>query len=219
LIDFASQVFTNLFVSDFKEIDRNSRKNWNILHIGDTQIQDWNSVKTLLDHEDIHERPKNMDELYRYLGFLHVDIVNINDFENWCVSDKKYDFIFNCHSSDAFLDQIKFHEALYNLSKDQSKILHVVPYYSPFEMGFYSFNPAFFARMSEHFNYAISQSYIGSQSSTALQKIEIVNQISRERYSQRHFLDDKPTVDKGYNGPVFISVVFEKGIIDVQEDD
>ena len=215
MIDFASQVFTNLFVSDFKKIDRNSRKNWNILHIGDTHIQDWNSVKTLLDHEDIHERPKNMDELYRYLGFLHVDIVNINDFENWCVSDKKYDFIFNCHSSDAFLDQIKFHEALYNLSKDQSKILHVVPYYSPFEMGFYSFNPVFFARMSEHFNYAITQCHIGSQSSTILQKIEIVNEISRERYSQRHFLDNKTTVDKGYNGPVFISVVFEKGRLDV----
>lgn len=219
MIDFASKVFNNFFINEIKKIDRETRKKWNVLHIGDTNIQDWNSIKTLLDYEDIHERPKDMYEMYRYLGFLHVDIVNINNFEDWSQDNKKYDFIFNCHSSDVFLDQIKFHETLNDITKDQSQILHVVPYYSPFEMGFYSFNPAFFAKMASHFNYAIKHSYIGSQSLASLQKIEIVNEIARERYAQRHFLDIKPTADKGLVGAVFISVVFEKGIIDVQEND
>lgn len=219
MIDFASRVFNNLFVAEIKKIDKDERKNWNILHIGDMQIHDWNCIKTLLDYEDIHERPQDIVELYRYLGFLNVEVVNIDGFEDWFKTDKKYDFVFNCHSSDAFLDQIKFHETLNNFTKNESKILHVVPFYSPFEMGLYSFNPAFFAKIAYHFKYNISQSYIGSQSATSIQKIEIVDKISRDRYAQRHFLDTKPTTDKGFDGPVFISVVFEKGITDVQEDD
>ena len=217
MIDFATKAFFELYTKQLCPPDFEDRGNYSILHIGQSKINDWKAIREFLDHENVNERPENILHFYELLGFTDVDLVWTEEIDNWSNTDKKYDFIFDCHSADRILDQIKFMETINRMSKDQSTILHVLPYNSVFELGYYSFNPIYFSTMARHFNYDIIQSYIGSMDVMNVQKLNILDDFATEQYNTRYHINCPHTPTQGFEGPIFISAAFRKS--HVQEDD
>jgi hypothetical protein len=218
MFDYAVNAFAELYKEHFRA-PANVNKTRSILHIGADGLQDYKVIRELLDFENINEKPQSVKEFYEFLGYEDIDVVNINDIDEWSTSGKCYDFIFNCHSSDRILDQIKFMEAVENISKEKSYILHVVPYNSVFEHGYYSYNPIFFYHIKNHFMYDIIQSTIGSLEARHIQNLNIVDEFSSDRYSIRYHIKNRFTPDHGWLGPIFISVAYYKDRTNVQEDD
>lgn len=219
MIDFAFHAFTEFYKLGMNAPPPEKRGEFSILHIGQAAITDHKVMREFLDFENIAERPVDIGEFYKLMGFTDVDIVSVEDLDDWRETEKRYDFIFNAHSSDRYLDQIKFIETLEILSKDKASMLYVLPFNSVFEHGYYSYNPSFFGQIAEHFDYEISQSWIGSLNVRDVQKLEIVHEFTFDRYSIRYHLSHPYTPDQGWKGPIFISVAYKKDRIDVQEDD
>lgn len=193
--------------------------NTSVLHIGDDHIEDWKVVKRHLDKHDIAIRPQNMTELYECLGFKDIDIVDINDIDNWGMKGKTYDFIFNCHSADKMFDVIRFFEVVDNIANDNSHMTHIHPYQTYDELGFHCLNPSFYHELSHNMQYDYAFTWIGSLEADHHDNIQIAEHIANERYKKRHYLDLRYQPNEGFDFPSFLAITYYKSKKeDVQED-
>lgn len=215
LKDFFAEIFFNTIPWLGEDVSQ-----LKVLHIGQNKIEDWKAVKKYLDSKDISVRPRDMEELYFALGFKDIEFCNINTMEEWFKdNNKKYDFIFNCHSSDKMFDLIRFFDIVDHVANSPCHMLHITPFISSTEMGYHTLNPSFYKMLMEMFKYDSGPKFIGSLDAYHKEQIDFAADISNDRYAKRHFLDKRFVPNQGYNYPIFLSVLLYKRSKDVQEDD
>lgn len=208
-IDF--KIFFELHQKHLRhDIDKNP--DYNVLHLGfnDKNIQDHKVLKNALEHLNIYSRPKTMEDLYIALGINSGNFSDHSEIHSWSKNIEQYDLVFNVEDSAKFFDQVKYFESLYQVVKPGGYIISVVPYNSIFEKTFYSYNPAFFGYIAEHFNYGIELAYLGNLDSNIMKSVDLSSKFRDDKYLKNYRINAFWLPIEGMRGPIFLGVVFRK---------
>ena len=183
-----------------------------VLHLGqnDENIQDHKILKNSLEHLDIYARPKTVEDLYKALDINQGQFSNYMKIDDWENQIEQYDFVFNVEDSGKFLDQIKYFEAIDRIVKPGGHILNIVPYNSIFEKTYYSYNPAFFGYIAEHFDYVVESAYLGNLDATVTKSVDLDKHFRNDKYLKQYGINAFWLPTEGMRGPIFLGVAFKK---------